>query len=134
MKRRSKLFLIAALVLAVSIPVFAYAQTAPGTRPQDGTGYMAGRNEAFASDVVDAQGNLYALANGYGVNGDGSCYFLDENGVAQPLYARSADGQLTALQSRNGALCPYFDTENETQTTAQPRGNFMGGRGCRRWN
>lgn len=132
MKRRSKLFLIAALVLALSIPVFALAETA--VRPLDGTGYQGGRNEAFASDVVDAQGNAYSLANGYGVNGDGTCFFLDENGAAQPLYTRMANGELTALQSFSGALCPYFDTENETRTTEQPRGNFMGGRGCRRWN
>jgi len=136
MKRLSKLFLIAALVLAVSIPVFAFAETTPGTRPLDGTGYMNGRG--FDADAVtDAQGNPYALTNGYSVDKDGYCFFLDANGVSQPLYARMADGQLTALRSQNGALCWNWDEDNAAQTTTQTntqtRGNFSMG-GCRRWN
>ncbi len=133
MQRKSTLFLIVALVLAVSVPLFAFAETAPAAQPADGTGYQLGRC-GIAYDITDAQGNLYDLTRGYSVDGEGNCFFLDANGAAQPLYARTADGQMTALRLANGTFCWALGADDAAQTTTQTRGNFMNGRGCRRWN
>lgn len=129
MQRKLSLFLIVAMILAISIPLFAFAETTTATQPADGTGYRYGRC-AFDGEITDAQGNPYDLQNGYSVDGEGNCYFLDADGTAQPLYARTADGQMTALRHGNGA----FYCMQTTDDAAQTRGNFMGSRGCRRWN
>lgn len=146
MKRKSTLFLIAALVLAVSIPLFALAETTVGTQPLDGTGFMNGRGgyAPLAQDVYDANGNAYSMANGYSVDADGYCYFLDEGGVAQRLFTRAADGQQTALQIGNGALCWALDGDEATTAPvpaammnrrfSNDDSNAFYGRGCGRWN
>jgi hypothetical protein len=56
MQRKLPLFLIIAIVLAISIPLFAFAETAAVTQPADGTGYQFGRG-GFAAEITDAQGS-----------------------------------------------------------------------------
>ena len=134
-KRTSKLFLIATLVLAISIPAFALAASEPAATPLYGTGYMGGRNADFNADVVDSLGNAYALSNGYSVDAGGFCYYLDANGTAQRLYLRAMNGQNTALQIGNGPFCWALDNGDTVSQTGPARMNtFMGGRGGRRWN
>jgi len=142
MKRKSTLILIAALVLAVSIPLFAFAETALGTQPEDGTGFMNGRGNGMGvdEDIVDANGNQYSLSNGYSVDADGTCYYLDENGEVQHLFSRSADGECTALQIGNGSARWADDDEagtvaatNMNRRTSDESESF-GGMGRGRWN
>ena len=120
MKRKSALILIAALVLSVSIPVFAFAANDTGVQVLDGTGNMFGSRgngaavATAAEDVTDAFGNQYALANGYRVNEDGYCYYLDAQGEQQFLYTRAANGQFAALRSEDGVLCRVLDDDADT--------------------
>ena len=48
MKRKSTLILIAALVLAITIPVFALAENTTGVQVLDGSGNMFGRGASNA--------------------------------------------------------------------------------------
>lgn len=133
MKRKSTLILIALVILAVSIPLFALAESAIGTQPQNGTGYMRGRYIGeLNADGIGLQGSQFALGD-YLVDEDGFCYTLDANGEAQRLYARGANGRNMYLRFSDGEYC--WSDENATERGTQTRNdNFFGGRGCPRWN
>ena len=131
MKRKSTLIIAVVLILAVSIPMLA--MVAGGARRDDTTGnltngrYLGQLND----DSTTVPGNQFALGD-YLVDEDGYCYALDENGVRQHLYARSADGQYLALRYADGEYC--WSNEYTNENTLQTRvANFFGG-GCPRWN
>lgn len=141
MKRKSTLLLIAALVLAVSIPLFAFAETTTfGTQPQDGTGYMNGR-AVTDEDLAALQATGFTFGNGYGVDEFGYCYALDADGTQQRLYARGANGETMALRLANGNFCWAADDDDAAPAIYQNRRmntttetTTFGGRGCGRWN
>lgn len=135
MKRKSILTLIAVLALAVSIPLFALAESDLGVQPQDGTGFTNGR-AITDEDIAALQLNGLTFGNGYGIDEDGYCYALDENGVQQRLYSLGANGQYMALRMSNNTLCWANDdlTVNGFQTRRVSDDYTWGGRGCPRWN
>ncbi len=136
MKRKSILTLIAVLALAVSIPLFALAESVPAVQPQDGTGLANGR-PITDEDIAALQLNGLSFGNGYGIDEDGYCYALDENGVQQRLYSLGANGQYMALRVNNGAFCWNYDdglAVGGFQTRRVSDDYGWGGRGCPRWN
>ncbi|MBE0601326.1 MAG: hypothetical protein IH607_06020 [Firmicutes bacterium] len=113
MTRITKLILTAVLVLAVSVPLLAMATSETAPAPADGI------------VVQDTQ----VLPDGVLIGDDGYCYTLDENGVAQRLYARGMFGRYMALRFEDGAYCWNYDAETTQRTQTR-----NGGRGCPRWN
>lgn len=128
MKRKSTLILIAALVLAVALPVFALAAGGPRSSSTTGTRYYQNQ---VSDGTFTPQGNQFALGD-YEVDEDGFCYYLDENGDPQRVYSRGADGQYLYLQLQDGEYCWNDGTPLSLNTQTQLN-NSVGGRGGR-WN
>jgi hypothetical protein len=130
MKRKSTLILIAALVLAISIPVFALAESELGVQPLDGTGYMRGRGNGVADPASVQAGDRLMLQD---CDGDEDCdcdaqgIGLGNDGEAQRLYARSTNSQFTQAQAGTGAYC------GSRFSSVQNVNEIQSGRG-RRWN
>ena len=125
MKRKS-ILILAALVLAVSIPVFAFAETETALQPLDGTGFMYGRSQT-AGTTTAVRGTRIQLqdcdledcdciAEGTGIGNDGE---------ALHQYAAYGSGMM-----RNGAAVDNTQTLNQNSTVT----NSRGGRGSSRWN
>lgn len=118
MKRTSKLILAAVLVVAVSLPLLAMASDTTA-EPTDGI------------VVQDTQFNW----NNCLYDEEGYCYILDNNGDAQRIYTRAANGQYMALRFSDGEYCWAADDDDEGFFGMMR--NFFGGgsgRGCGRWN
>ncbi len=128
MKRKSMLILIAALVLAISIPVMALAAGGPR-----GGGNTAPRNfqNQISTDPLTPQGNQFAQGD-YLVDEDGFCYVLDENGEQQRVYSRGANGEPLYLQMQDGEYC--WSDGTPAQIGTQTQMNYGFGRGGNRWN
>lgn len=128
MKRKSTLILIAALVLAVAIPVFAFAAGGPRNASTSGARYFQNQT---TDGTFAPQGGQFALGD-YQVDAEGFCYFLDENGEPQRVYARSADGEPLYLQLQDDEYC--WSDGTPAQLSDQTQLNYgFGGRGSR-WN
>lgn len=115
MKRNSILILVAALVLAVSIPLFAFAESETAIQPQDGTGNMYG--QTLTDDETTAtQGNGIQLQDCDG-DCDGTCdgtcdgdceaqgVGLGNDGEAQHQNARNFGGQRMMLNNSENGTC-----------------------------
>ena len=114
MKRKSTLILIAALVLAVTIPAFAMAAGRNGAlsddavQALDGAGNMYGQNDELTSGQGDRlmlmdcdEEDCDCEAQGTGIGADGT---------VQRQNARTESGQRMLLQNSNSENCE--DCEN----------------------
>lgn len=146
MKRKSILALAAAMMLAVSIPMFALAESDPAVQPLDGTGNMYGRSQSAAATAT-LPGDRLQLQDcelGEDCDCDAEGIGLGNDGEALHQYARS--GGRGMMQSGNGTFadnCAY--TTGSTATTVrngrgmstsapQTTQTTQGGRGGRRTN
>ncbi|MBE0601325.1 MAG: hypothetical protein IH607_06015 [Firmicutes bacterium] len=127
MKRTSTLILIAALVLAISVPALALA--AGGPRGGGNTAPRNDQNQTF-DEPFTPQGNQFALGD-YLVDAEGFCYILDENGEQQRVTAHGANGEPLYLQLQDGAYCWSDGTPARLGTQTQLSTGF-GGHGKRR--
>ena len=129
MKRKSILILIAALVLAVSIPVFGLAQSNVAVQPLDGTGNMRGRSNTQTAE----QGDRLMLMDCDG-ECDGDCVpqgtGLGADGVVQRKNARTESGQRMLLKNGDNELCENCENcENAVPEYQNRRDLSTGGRG-----
>ena len=114
MKRKSTLILIAALVLAVTIPAFAMAAGGNGAlsddavQALDGTGNMYGQS----NEVTGGQGTRLMLQDPELVDEDcdGEGLGIGADGTVQRQNARTESGQRMLLENGSGENCE--DCEN----------------------
>ena len=127
MKRKSTLILIAALVLAITIPVFALAENTTGVQVLDGSGNMFGRgaSNAVASDETVTQGARLMAQDCDLTDEDCDCdaegIGLGNDGEAQHLYARSESGQSTQVGAGMNRGSRFSSTQNRERSPVRPR-------------
>ena len=125
MKRKS-ILILAAFILAISLPVFALAETAPALQPLDGTGYMYGRSQtADATSAVRGSRIQLQDCDEEDCDCDAEGTGLGNNGDVLHQYAASGSGMM-----RNGAAVDNTSTLSQNGTGS----NTRGGRGGSRWN
>ncbi len=129
MKRKSTLILIAALVLAVTIPVFALAETETALQPLDGTGFMHGRSTQTVDPATAVRGTRlqdpeYCDEEDCDCTAEGTG--LGNDGEALHQYAAAGSGMM-----RGGAAVAQ---ETQTVTRNNSAVGSRGGRGSARWN